>query len=126
MVPTPFLLSFDVNSVAETLTTHTYQELAFCGPNNDFIAHNNPSSLMFITSLRFLPHSPHGVAAVNTVIVAKMKRGMRNYLLQPLQWDLGFCVISLLLYPPWLGTLIKIGLWFFFFNPTVTRIFIIQ
>ena len=27
-------LSFDVNSVAETLTTHTYQELAFCGPNN--------------------------------------------------------------------------------------------
>ena len=56
-------LSFDVNSVAETLTTHTYQELAFSGPNNDFIAHNNPSSIMFITALQFLPHVPHGVAA---------------------------------------------------------------
>ena len=49
-VPTALArISFDVISVIEKLTTRNYQELTFCGPNNnDFIAHDNQSPIASI------------------------------------------------------------------------------
>ena len=52
MVPGAALatISFDVNSVTEKLTTHNYQDLAFCGTNNnDFIAYYNQSPIASIS-----------------------------------------------------------------------------
>ena len=58
--------------------------------NNDFIAH-------YISHPLRPSRWPHGVAAVNTVIVAKMKHRLRNYLLQPVQWDFGLVSTPLLI-----------------------------